>query len=388
VTIDAAAQHLPPGQPEGAQARVRRRRGERLRMLGLVFISYLVDSGMLALLGLAGAVDLLAAGYYALGGATACLGFYLALRGGWSERFRDPYLTSAQIVTASALQLGVAWLAPPVGALLLCIIFLVFSFSALRLTLRQLVPVWGAVSLGVVAVVLLSEAPLALPAATPWQAVLSGLWVSVTVGRCAFVGLYGASVRELLGSRNRELAAAQGRLQDLASRDELTGALNRRAIMAIVSEHLQRRRQGGPSFAVALLDLDHFKQVNDRHGHLVGDEVLRRFVVAAARSLRGGDRMGRYGGEEFLLLIDGATDVESARAVAERLRQATESQPWAEVAAGLQVTLSAGLAFADGTSGLEQLLQQADEALYAAKSGGRNRVCTAVSGALSVSVPA
>lgn len=111
---------------------------------------------------------------------------------------------------------------------------------------------------------------------------LSGLWVSVTVGRCAFVGLYGASVREL----------------------------------------------------------DHFKQVNDRHGHLVGDEVLRRFVVAAARSLRGGDRMGRYGGEEFLLLIDGATDVESARAVAERLRQATESQPWAEVAAGLQVALS------------------------------------------------
>lgn len=370
VPFPAAASHVPPVSAEAPERRAARRRGERVRMLRMTFASYVVDAILLTLLHLAGAVHAPAVMFYAAAGTTGCLAFYLALRGGWSERFSDPYLTGAQMITASALQLAMAWLAPSIGVLSLTIVFLVFAFSALRLTRRQLLPQWILISIGLALVIGTATQPLALPTATPWQTVLSVIWLSLAVGRCAFVGLYGASVRQQLGTRNRQLADARDALHTLASRDELTGALNRRAIMELLRTSLNDAA-GMP--AIALLDLDHFKQVNDMHGHLVGDEVLRRFVRATVGVLRGQDRLGRYGGEEFLLVAAAPTE-QAARQMAERVRAAVAEEDWSALAPGLQVTVSIGLAHGRRGETAQALLQRVDDALYAAKSQGRDRV--------------
>ena len=369
VPIPAAASHLPPAAPEAHSARALRRRGERMRMLGMAVASYAIDAVLLVLLHLAGAVDWTAPVIYATGGALAALAFYLMLYRGWSERFADPYLTGPQMATASALQLLMVALTPEVGVLSISVVFIVFAFSALRLTPRQLLPMWVLISLGLTLAIALSPRPPALPSATPWQAALSSLWMSLAIGRCAVVGLYGASVRQLLGTRNRELAQAQSKLHTLATRDELTGALNRRAILGMLDDALQAR--ACPT--VALIDLDHFKQVNDGHGHLVGDNALRRFVLAAVRSLRGDDRIGRYGGEEFLLVL-ATSDSDTASAIAERVRRTIAAEPWHEVSPTLRVTISIGLATASPGESAAQLLQRADVALYRAKDEGRDRV--------------
>jgi diguanylate cyclase (GGDEF)-like protein len=121
------------------------------------------------------------------------------------------------------------------------------------------------------------------------------------------------------------------------------------------------------------MDLDHFKLVNDSHGHLVGDTALRRFVLAAVRSLRADDRIGRYGGEEFLLLL-ATSEPATALAIAERVRRAVSGEAWGDVAQGLHITVSIGLATSRDGETAEQLLQRADEALYRAKAEGRDRV--------------
>lgn len=375
VLIPSAAHHIPPVAPEDAPERAKRRRAERVRMLLMTMGSYAIDAALLLLLHLAGAAPMAAVLFYAAGGVVACSAFMLVLRNGWSERFRDPYLTGAQMAAASVLQLAAAWLAPASGVLSLTIIFLVFAFSALRLTWRQLVPQWVLISVGFAVVIGFGPQPPALPAATPAQAALSVLWLSLAVGRCAFVGLYGASIRHLLGTRNRQLADARDALHNLASRDELTGALNRRAIMEALRASLAAAAtQGASPPAVALLDLDHFKHVNDVHGHLVGDEVLRRFVRVATATLRPADRLGRYGGEEFLLLITNAPAAASAQAIVERVRASVAAEDWSGLVPGLHVTVSAGVAQALPEESAEALLRRADEALYAAKKNGRNRV--------------
>ena len=371
VPFPAAGSHLPPAAPEDPVARALRRRGERMRMLRMVVASCAIDAVLLFLLHAAGAVGLLAPVVCLLGGALAGGAFFLMLHRGWSERFADPYLTGPQMLAASGLQLVMVVLAPEVGVLSITIVFIVFAFSALRLTPRQLLPLWVTISLGLAAAIGLADRAPALPCATPWQAALSAMWLSLAIGRCAVVGLYGASVRQLLGTRNRELAQAQNQLHALATRDELTGALNRRAILGALDDALQ----AGARPSVALMDLDHFKLVNDGHGHLVGDTALRRFVLGAVRSLRADDRIGRYGGEEFLLLL-ATSDPATALAIAERVRRAVAGEAWGDVSAGLSITVSIGLATARDGENVEQLLQRADDALYRAKAEGRDRVVT------------
>ncbi|MGZ5187438.1 MAG: GGDEF domain-containing protein, partial [Caldimonas sp.] len=159
-----------------------------------------------------------------------------------------------------------------------------------------------------------------------------------------------------------------------ASRDELTGVMNRRAIMGLMSDERERMSRTGASFAVALFDIDFFKRVNDEHGHLIGDEVLRRFCVAAAQAIRTTDRLGRLGGEEFLVLMPATERPEAALAAAERVRDAVERVDWVAVDVGLEVTVSAGVGIAAADDSLESVLGRTDSALYAAKHAGRNCV--------------
>ncbi|MBA4788707.1 MAG: GGDEF domain-containing protein [Rhizobiales bacterium] len=159
-------------------------------------------------------------------------------------------------------------------------------------------------------------------------------------------------------------------LESAAFSDALTGVANRRGLERILMRHAE---QPGSPMALILLDMDHFKRVNDRRGHVFGDRVLQTIVDALRGALRADDLLGRWGGDEFLVIADG-TSIEDARALAERLRQAAAALP-ANVSGG--VTLSAGVSLWDGEGGLEEALRRVDIALYAAKNQGRDRVALA-----------
>jgi diguanylate cyclase (GGDEF)-like protein len=139
--------------------------------------------------------------------------------------------------------------------------------------------------------------------------------------------------------------------------------------------------ESGDTFAVALLDVDRFKVVNDAYSHAVGDTVLREVATIIQRLLRAGDTVARFGGEEFVVYFPGAA-VGSARQACERLRVAIECHDWSRVAHGLVVTVSLGVAGARSGDSADALLGRADAALYVAKRGGRNQVVAADTAAL------
>jgi diguanylate cyclase (GGDEF)-like protein len=175
----------------------------------------------------------------------------------------------------------------------------------------------------------------------------------------------------------RATLAAQVELERQARTDPLTGAINRREFTRIAEEELARHARLGKPLSVVMLDLDHFKSVNDRHGHAAGDAVLVEFTHRAQAALRGYDRLARTGGEEFCVLLPEAAGDE-ARAIAERIRHAVSAAPIAAAGTVISVTTSAGVATTRTSEDrIEDLLQRADTALYEAKHAGRDRVAVA-----------
>jgi diguanylate cyclase (GGDEF)-like protein len=166
-------------------------------------------------------------------------------------------------------------------------------------------------------------------------------------------------------------------LESQASRDSLTGIINRRYLLDTAKQLLQRAGGPGAPLALLIIDLDHFKDINDRYGHLGGDEVLVAVVDACVEHLRSGDCLGRLGGEEFALLLpDTAQD--AAREAAERLRQAVEALSIPLQQDIVRPTVSIGIALAEReNTPLSELMHRADLAMYAAKMQGRNRVVCA-----------
>lgn len=187
---------------------------------------------------------------------------------------------------------------------------------------------------------------------------------------------------------NMQFAAANDRLRFLATTDELTGLGNRRASFTRLAEQWsQAIRQDSP-LSCLMLDIDHFKQVNDRHGHAVGDQVLQAVARTLARSARGSEPAFRIGGEEFLLCCPGSK-IKQASQAGERARRAIEQLQINTAAGELSVTVSVGVAERDSTMRRpDDLIKAADAALYQAKRLGRNRVCHDRDGWLPASEPA
>lgn len=178
-----------------------------------------------------------------------------------------------------------------------------------------------------------------------------------------------------LRQRDRELALALAAMQRLASEDGLTGLMNRRALMDALQREVERSRRLGSPLSVVMIDLDHFKLVNDRFGHAMGDAVLRGVAGTLRAGIRAVDIAGRYGGEELCLVLPD-TGAEGAVTLAETLRAAIAAQPYEEGAQSASVTASFGVAAFDKArhGSAEQLLKSADGALYGAKTSGRNKV--------------
>lgn len=219
---------------------------------------------------------------------------------------------------------------------------------------------------------------------TPVRAALAGdpgLYLYLLAGTAAAFGLFGF----LLGEREARLLEMNRQLEELAVTDPLTGLRNARYFHTRLQEEwAERERTGGP-LAVVVIDLDHFKRVNDRYGHLTGDDVLVNTARAIASITRHGETEARVGGEEFALLLPNSTG-EEAREVAERVRRAigaAETRLADSDGEVVRVTASAGVASTAErpvTNG-QDLLGAADEALYRAKREGRNRTVVADAGA-------
>lgn len=152
----------------------------------------------------------------------------------------------------------------------------------------------------------------------------------------------------------------------LAQTDHLTGVANRRCVTIFLEQAIVKAQASGLPLGIALLDIDHFKSVNDRYGHMAGDQVIRRVAMDASRELRSDDMIGRFGGEEFVIVFPHATADISMR-VAERVRNAVEAGDL-----NPSVTISIGVAEWASNETCDSLLRRADEALYAAKRAGRN----------------
>ncbi len=183
--------------------------------------------------------------------------------------------------------------------------------------------------------------------------------------------------RDSIEATNESLNKLNEHLDRLARIDPLTDAANRRHFHACLEAELARAGRYGRECSLVIVDIDHFKQINDRHGHAGGDDALRHFVQITREQLRTQDELGRLGGEEFAVLLP-ETGLESAIAVTERIRRAVEATPARFEDVLIPMTASFGVArwqsFAESA---DALLQRADKALYAAKSGGRNRVASA-----------
>ena len=188
-------------------------------------------------------------------------------------------------------------------------------------------------------------------------------------------------LESLVSSRTAELEVSYERMRTLALTDGLTGAMNRRAIMELAARELARAARGEVPVAFVLLDVDHFKRINDTHGHLAGDAVLKQLAERLHGVMRAYDAFGRYGGEEFLLVLPGLSlAAEEGMRRVEAIQRSIAQQPF-DLGNGqeMTVTCSAGAvgALAGETSALEALIDRADAALYNAKRDGRNRVAMA-----------
>jgi len=297
--------------------------------------------------------------------------FFVLFRSGLNRRFSDPSLTTEQVGAAILLLAYVMYQAGPAREAFTLFYLVAMLFGVLRLNAKRLM----ALALLALAAhgTVLHLSFLRSPSMDVRAALTEFAVLMIVLPWFAIMGGYVNRLRVRLSDSHRELKHAFDRIGELAIRDELTGAFNRRFLMeSLAREHSRAERLGEP-FSVCVVDIDHFKSINDTFGHAAGDAVLVHFAALAPRGLRGIDTFGRLGGEEFLLVLPG-TGREGALAAAERLRAACEAAAFPGLPEGRRVTVTVGVATRAHGENVTTLLARADEALYQGKRAGRNRI--------------
>ena len=314
--------------------------------------------------------------------------FYYVVHRGWNLQMRDPSLVFPQLVFGITLAfVAMSQMTSPTARGLFALSGMVsISYAASTLDRRHLLALMATSCV---------EAALATAYVTSRlteseERMVELVLLTVLLGVALQVCLYGsvqAALRAKLRERtesldqamqqlriaNAALAAQRDLAEHQAIRDDLTGIHNRRYLEAELSVQVARSERRRSPLTVALLDIDHFKRVNDRYGHGVGDEALRHVTDVMGRTIRGVDIFGRYGGEEFLLIMPD-TAIGSAEVLCNRLRDAVRAARPDSMADADPITLSGGLAQLRPNESREELIRRADLALYEAKTTGRNRM--------------
>ncbi|HEY4582126.1 MAG TPA: diguanylate cyclase [Lysobacter sp.] len=299
---------------------------------------------------------------------------YVALRTGWSERFADPALTGWQIVMGVIASDWGYFICGPLRTVALLPLLVIFLFAAFALRWRQIAALtaFALASLGIVVFWLSAYPP-------PWRDSpaaatlpidqMNYIVVLVVLPALAVIAARLSALRRALRKRREDLTQLLAEVQRLATTDDLTGLPNRRWMTERLRQEQQRADGEGTTFCVAIVDLDHFKRINDRLGHAGGDAALAGFSRRARSVLPARDVLARWGGEEFLLLMPGV-GIEEATIRMEYLRQSILRMR----VDGLPLTFSAGVAQHAPERDVLEDVRMADQRMYAAKQGGRDRV--------------
>jgi diguanylate cyclase (GGDEF)-like protein len=300
--------------------------------------------------------------------------FRVLFQTGFNLRWSDPSLTTEQMSVAIVTLAFIMYHTEGAREALSLFYLAALLFGVLRLNTRRLLFL-AALAFASHAV-MLAAAHFASSDQNLQRGLVQLAVLAVVLPWFAVMGGYVNRLRRRLSDSNRELRVAYDRIEMLALRDELTGTYNRRFLVEAAARERSRALRLDRTFSVCLFDLDRFKSVNDTLGHGVGDAVLRHFAQLAVAQLRGGDLFGRYGGEEFLLILPDA-DRQEAFAAAERVRNATANGGFPQVPATQAISVTAGVATWEGREELDELIARADRALYLGKERGRNRVVPA-----------
>ncbi|MBX3621042.1 MAG: GGDEF domain-containing protein [Rhizobacter sp.] len=342
-----------------------------LRECRFIAMSYVLNGLLLGLFALTGTASWKAGLLYAGPGLAVCAVVAWLIARGTGRRSADPSLSWVQSLASAGLTLvGVAFF-PQLAFAYALMLFTVVLTATYRMSKAQVQALLVGVASLFAALTLGLGHRLRIPTAGPGEQFLSWLFFVQTLGRCVVLSVINTRSNRLLRERGITLKAKLAEIERLAHHDELTGVLNRRRMLQLLDEALVRHDRSGVPVTVALLDLDHFKAVNDTLGHGAGDEVLRRFAGAVQAQARNTDRFGRYGGEEFLVILhDSGTD--AAQQAIARTRGVVADMDWRDLASDLHITFSAGIATYNGSETAELLLSRADLGLYEAKRAGRN----------------
>lgn len=357
-------------QPQSIEAQQR----ARLQRFAMGVGSMLV---MLALAAIESATGVLPAPRLAVA-ALALAGielvFLAVFLSGLNLKARDPGLTIAQIFWAMVPTLYLMYYAGSGRAAFVMMASVAFLFGIFRLSRRQF---------GYLTACYLAGYGLVIWLGARYDPHLVNLRIdliqlcaeAVVLLQIGLIGGYISGLRKRLRLRNDELQGALATIREMATHDELTGISNRRHLMEILEREIRRATRHEKPLSLVMLDLDHFKRINDCHGHNTGDEVLRQIASTIEAACRDVDHFGRYGGEEFLLVLPDTTRREAAVMV-ERLRRKV-ADLYIDAAPRHRVTVSAGISQHLPGEDPRATIGRADEALYQAKAAGRNRYATA-----------
>lgn len=327
------------------------------------FLSYGITSGM---------VDRVAGTLLSVYMMTQVTAFYILLRSGLNQRFADPALTMPQIVVALTCVAGAYAVLRELRGAALMLMVMVLLFGLFNLSARQarLCAYFALFIQGFTMLGMTRMDPVHYPVR---DEIILFLFACTVLPTISLLAGQLSELRARLRARKEELAAALGKIEALAIRDDLTGLFNRRHMREVLAQQKRVCDRGGRIFCIGIFDIDHFKKVNDTHGHTVGDDVLRAFAHTLEKALRASDVVARWGGEEFLVMFSECRK-EHAQIFVSRVAAAMQGAAMSAAVPDLRVTFSGGVAEQRYDETLEQTIARADQALYRAKQKGRNRV--------------
>jgi diguanylate cyclase (GGDEF)-like protein len=302
--------------------------------------------------------------------------FFITIRSGQNLRYADPSLTVPQMVFAilcGAVAYAIAGRGRGGAFPILMVIFMFSMYSLAPKTVLR-TSFFAVAVFGVTMALMAYRNPAVYEPAVEWG---HFIMIAIMVPAIALLAAQLSRLRDRLRRQKKDIALALARIQELATRDELTGLINRRHMLELMEQERQRGVRSGQSFCIAVIDIDGFREISDRHGQPVVDELLRRFANEALNVIRISDLLSRWEGKEFLLMLSN-TRASLGRTSLERLRERIKAMaievPGAEA---FHMSFSAGVAEHRAGETVADTVQRAEHALLNAKASGASRVLVA-----------
>ncbi|WP_143029229.1 diguanylate cyclase [Rhodoferax sp. OV413] len=319
-----------------------------------------------------GVADYRAVGVWSIFSMGGLVLFFGLIRSGVSLRWQDPSMAFVQMLYAVACNAVAFVIAGHARGVTLPLLSVILMFGIFGMSIRQLALV-AVYSVGLFSAAIAYE--LTYPS-TDEEPVVFGAYlvmVLIVLSGSTYLTWRLTQIREHVRSQKKQLTEALEKIQQIAIRDELTSAVNRRHMQELLRVEVQRSVRIASPLLIAVLDIDHFKRINDSYGHQAGDRALQAFVEVVQAGIRGTDTLARWGGEEFLVMLTDAP-MELGAVCMSRVRTQVQDMLVSYNGIDIRFTVSIGLTQYRPGESVAKTIGRADEALYAAKAQGRNQV--------------